>query len=53
MRYAKNDFDSMRFCMYLIDMHYSNNLKQQFWNMVQQQVRKYKLKSNFFILTST
>ena len=29
MRYAKNDFDSMRFCMYLIDMHYSNNLQQQ------------------------
>jgi hypothetical protein len=40
MRYAKNDFDSMRFCMYLIDMHYSNNLQQQFWTMVQQQVRK-------------
>ncbi|CAF3950884.1 unnamed protein product [Rotaria sordida] len=37
MRYAKNDFDSMRFCMYLIDMHYSNNLQQQFWTMVQQQ----------------
>jgi integrator complex subunit 1 len=40
MRHAKNDFDSMRFCMYLIDMHYSNNLQQQFWIMVQQQVRK-------------
>jgi hypothetical protein len=26
--------------MYLIDMHYSNNLQQQFWTMVQQQVRK-------------
>ncbi|CAF1294874.1 unnamed protein product [Rotaria magnacalcarata] len=37
MRYAKNEFDSMRFCMYLIDMHYSNNLQQQFWTMVQQQ----------------
>ncbi|CAF4561884.1 unnamed protein product, partial [Rotaria sp. Silwood2] len=37
MRYAKNDFDSVRFCMYLIDMHYSNNLQQQFWTMVQQQ----------------
>ena len=39
MRYAKNDFDSMRFCMYLIDMHYSNNLQQQFWIMIQQQVK--------------
>ncbi|UJR27826.1 hypothetical protein I4U23_009094 [Adineta vaga] len=37
MRYAKNDFDSMKFCMYLIDMHYSTNLQQQFWIMVQQQ----------------
>jgi hypothetical protein len=46
MRYAKNDFDSMRFCMYLIDMHYSNNLQQQFWIMVQQQVRKKFCKEN-------
>lgn len=38
MRHAKNDFNSMRFCMYLIDMHYSNNLQQQFWAMVQEKV---------------
>ncbi|CAF3843439.1 unnamed protein product [Adineta steineri] len=37
MRYTKNDFDSTKFCMYLIDMQYSNNLQQQFWTMVQQQ----------------
>lgn len=36
MRYAKNDFDSMRFCMCLVDMHYSNNLQEQFWTMVEQ-----------------
>jgi len=47
MRYAKNDFDSMRFCMYLIDMHYSNNLQQQFWIMVQQQVSRIFLPLNF------
>ncbi len=51
MRYAKNDFDSMRFCMYLTDMHYSNNLQQQFWIMIQQQVRKliyFQKKKKFF-----
>ena len=36
MRYAKNDFDSMRFCMYLVDMHYSSNVQEQFWTMVEQ-----------------
>ena len=36
MRYAKGDFDSMRFCMYLVDMHYSSNLQEQFWNLVEQ-----------------
>lgn len=51
MRSAKNDFDSMRFCMYLIDMHYSNNLQQQFWTMVQQQVRKdFSIKLNLILL---
>jgi hypothetical protein len=38
MRQAKHEFDSMRFCMYLIDMHYSSNLQGQFWTMMQQQV---------------
>ena len=38
MRYGKHDFDSMRFSMYLIDMHYSNHLQQQFWTMIQQHV---------------
>jgi hypothetical protein len=52
MRYAKNDFDSMRFCMYLIDMHYSNNLQQQFWIMVQQQVRRMNLFSKLKIFSS-
>lgn len=36
MRYAKTDFDSMRFCMYLVDMHYSSNLQEQFWTMIEQ-----------------
>ena len=36
MRQAKQEFDAMRFCLYLIDMHYSKNFEKQFWTMMEQ-----------------
>lgn len=38
MQSAKQEFDSMRFCMHLIDTHYSASLQGQFWAMMPQQV---------------
>ena len=36
MKCAKQEFDSVRFCMYLLDMHYSNALQNQLWTMMSQ-----------------
>ena len=43
MQSAKHEFDSMRFCMYLIDTHYSASLQGQFWTMMAQQVSSLNL----------
>lgn len=51
MKHGKQEFDSMKFSMYLLDMHYSSSLQNDIWTMICQD--QPSLTSNSNEITST